>query len=62
MALGTKRLKYLDDNMGALDVQLTAEEAAQLSAVIPEVVSACFAAHCVGSCTSESAPGFGYSS
>lgn len=36
---GTKRLKYLEENIGALDVKLTAEEAEELSAAMPEPVS-----------------------
>jgi aryl-alcohol dehydrogenase-like predicted oxidoreductase len=32
---GTKRAKYLDDNIGALDVTLTEEELAQLDEILP---------------------------
>ncbi len=32
---GTKRLTYLDENLGALDVRLTAEELAEIDAVLP---------------------------
>jgi len=32
---GTKRVKYLDDNLGAVDVRLTAEELAQIDAILP---------------------------
>jgi aryl-alcohol dehydrogenase-like predicted oxidoreductase len=32
---GTKRLKYLDDNLGALQVQLTREELARIDAILP---------------------------
>jgi aryl-alcohol dehydrogenase-like predicted oxidoreductase len=32
---GTKRLKYLDDNLAAVNVRLTAEELAQIDAVLP---------------------------
>ena len=32
---GTKRVKYLDENLGALDVQLTAEELEQIDAILP---------------------------
>ena len=33
---GTRRLKYLEDNLGAVDVVLSAAEVAQLSALVPE--------------------------
>jgi aryl-alcohol dehydrogenase-like predicted oxidoreductase len=32
---GTKRVKYLDENLGAADVRLTADDLAQLDAVLP---------------------------
>ena len=32
---GTKRRTYLEDNLGAADVKLTGEEAAELSAALP---------------------------
>jgi aryl-alcohol dehydrogenase-like predicted oxidoreductase len=32
---GTKRIKYLDDDLGALEVRLTAQELAQIDAVLP---------------------------
>jgi aryl-alcohol dehydrogenase-like predicted oxidoreductase len=32
---GTKRIKYLDDNLGAVNVRLTAEELAQIDAILP---------------------------
>lgn len=32
---GTKRLKYLNDNLGALNVQLTPEELSQIDAIFP---------------------------
>jgi len=32
---GTKRLKYLDDNLGALNVKLTADDLRQIDAVVP---------------------------
>ncbi len=32
---GTKRAKYLDDNMGAADVRLTADELAEVDAILP---------------------------
>ncbi len=32
---GTKRLKYLDDNLGARNVQLTPEELSQIDAILP---------------------------
>jgi aryl-alcohol dehydrogenase-like predicted oxidoreductase len=32
---GTKRVKYLDDNLGALDIRLTREELDQIDAVLP---------------------------
>ena len=32
---GTKRAKYLDDNLGALNVHLTPEELAQIDAILP---------------------------
>ena len=32
---GTKRVKYLDENLGALDVRLTPEELAQIDAILP---------------------------
>ena len=32
---GTKRLKYLEDNLGALQVSLTSEEAEEIDAIFP---------------------------
>src|SRR5947209_8528264 len=32
---GTKRVKYLDDNLGAVNVRLTADDLAQIDAVLP---------------------------
>ena len=32
---GTKRVKYLDDNLGAVNVRLTADELAQIDAILP---------------------------
>ncbi|QEH37900.1 General stress protein 69 [Aquisphaera giovannonii] len=32
---GTKRLKYLEENLGALDVSLTADDLAQVDAILP---------------------------
>ena len=32
---GTKRVKYLDENLGAVDVRLTPEELAQIDAILP---------------------------
>jgi aryl-alcohol dehydrogenase-like predicted oxidoreductase len=32
---GTKRAKYLDDNIAALDVKLTANELARLDEILP---------------------------
>jgi aryl-alcohol dehydrogenase-like predicted oxidoreductase len=32
---GTKRVKYLDDNLGALRVHLTSEDLRQIDAVLP---------------------------
>jgi aryl-alcohol dehydrogenase-like predicted oxidoreductase len=32
---GTKRRKYLDDNLGALDVTLSASDLARINAVFP---------------------------
>jgi aryl-alcohol dehydrogenase-like predicted oxidoreductase len=32
---GTKRVKYLDDNLGASNVRLTSEELAQIDAALP---------------------------
>jgi aryl-alcohol dehydrogenase-like predicted oxidoreductase len=37
---GTKRVKYLDDNLGAANVRLTAEELARIDAVLPAGVAA----------------------
>lgn len=37
---GTKRITYLQDNLGALDVQLTAQELATISAAFPPGVAA----------------------
>ncbi|KGI77668.1 aldo/keto reductase [Oleiagrimonas soli] len=37
---GTKRIKYLDDNIGALDVALSAEELATIDAVFPHDAAA----------------------
>jgi len=33
---GTKRVKYLDDNLGAVTVRLTADDLAQIDAILPE--------------------------
>lgn len=32
---GTKRAKYLDDNLGAVNVRLAADELAQIDAILP---------------------------
>jgi len=32
---GTKRRSYLDDNLGALDVDLTAEDIARIDGIVP---------------------------
>jgi aryl-alcohol dehydrogenase-like predicted oxidoreductase len=32
---GTKRVAYLDDNLGAVNVRLTAAEMAQIDAILP---------------------------
>ena len=32
---GTKRVKYLDENLGALDVQLTADELKAIDNILP---------------------------
>jgi aryl-alcohol dehydrogenase-like predicted oxidoreductase len=32
---GTKRLRYLEDNLGALDVALTPDELAQIDSLFP---------------------------
>jgi aryl-alcohol dehydrogenase-like predicted oxidoreductase len=32
---GTKRIKYLDDNLGAVNVRLTADDLAQIDAILP---------------------------
>lgn len=32
---GTKRVKRLDDNLGAVDVRLTADELEQIDAILP---------------------------
>lgn len=32
---GTKRTRYLDDNLGAVEVRLTPEELAQIDAILP---------------------------
>ena len=37
---GTKRIKYLVENMGALDVALSAEELATIAAVLPSGATA----------------------
>lgn len=37
---GTKRIRYLDDNLGALDVALTADELARIGAALPPGVAA----------------------
>jgi len=37
---GTKRIAYLRENLGALDVELTAEELAQISAALPAGIAA----------------------
>lgn len=33
---GTKRIKYLDENLGALDVKLTPEEIAEMRKIVDE--------------------------
>ena len=35
MSPGKKRVKYLDDNLGAVKVRLTADDLAQLDAILP---------------------------
>jgi len=37
---GTKRVKYLDDNLGAVNVRLTADDLAQIDATLPAGVAA----------------------
>jgi aryl-alcohol dehydrogenase-like predicted oxidoreductase len=37
---GTKRIKYLDDNLGAVNVRLTADDLAQIDAILPAGVAA----------------------
>lgn len=37
---GTKRIKYLDENIGALDVQLSGDELAEIDAMAPQGVAA----------------------
>jgi aryl-alcohol dehydrogenase-like predicted oxidoreductase len=37
---GTKRINYLEDNLGAIDVKLTADELARIDAVLPAGVAA----------------------
>jgi aryl-alcohol dehydrogenase-like predicted oxidoreductase len=37
---GTKRISYLDDNLGAADVRLTADDLAQIDAIVPAGVAA----------------------
>ena len=37
---GTKRVKYLEENLGALDVQLSAEDLARIDAIAPRGVAA----------------------
>jgi aryl-alcohol dehydrogenase-like predicted oxidoreductase len=37
---GTKRVKYLDDNLGAVNVRLTADDLAQIDAILPAGVAA----------------------
>jgi aryl-alcohol dehydrogenase-like predicted oxidoreductase len=37
---GTKRVKYLDDNLGAVNVRLTADHLAQIDAVLPAGIAA----------------------
>jgi aryl-alcohol dehydrogenase-like predicted oxidoreductase len=32
---GTKRVKHLDDNLGAVNVRLTADDLAQIDAILP---------------------------
>jgi aryl-alcohol dehydrogenase-like predicted oxidoreductase len=32
---GTKRVQYLDDNLGALNVRLTTDDLAEIDAVLP---------------------------
>ena len=38
--LGTKRLQYLEENIGALDVRLTADELAELNLILPSGITA----------------------
>jgi aryl-alcohol dehydrogenase-like predicted oxidoreductase len=37
---GTKRVKYLEENVGALDVKLTAEDLAQIEKILPKGAAA----------------------
>ena len=37
---GTKRVKYLDDNLGAVNVRLTADDLVQIDAILPAGVAA----------------------
>jgi aryl-alcohol dehydrogenase-like predicted oxidoreductase len=37
---GTKRVKYLEENVGALDVKLTAEDVAQIEKILPKGAAA----------------------
>jgi len=37
---GTKRIKYLDDNLGAVNVRLTADDLARIDAILPAGVAA----------------------
>ena len=37
---GTKRAKYLDDNLGAINVRLTANDLAQIEAILPPGLAA----------------------
>ena len=48
---GTKRVKYLDDNLGALDVTLTAEELEQIDAILPPGAAAGERYHASGMAT-----------
>jgi len=37
---GTKRIKYLDDKLGAVNVRLTADDLTQIDAIVPAGVAA----------------------
>jgi aryl-alcohol dehydrogenase-like predicted oxidoreductase len=37
---GTKRVKYLEENVGAVDVQLTSDDLARIDAIAPRGVAA----------------------